>query len=141
MSWLKKNYVLVPIDFSEASFAALAPALEFVQDASHLHVIHVLPPLSVVDPGRIWQTVTPESRQHHAESLLKDKLSELGYAGVQVKVLIGIPSHEIVDYAKDNAVELIVMPTHGYTGVKRVLMGSVADQVVRLSPCPVLLLP
>jgi nucleotide-binding universal stress UspA family protein len=141
MSWLKKNHVLVPIDFSEASFAALAPALEFVQDASHLHVIHVLPPLSVVDPGMIWQSVTPESRQHHAESLLKDKLSEVGYTGIQVKVSIGIPSHEIVDYAKGNGIELIVMPTHGYTGVKRVLMGSVADQVVRLSPCPVLLLP
>jgi nucleotide-binding universal stress UspA family protein len=140
MSWLKKNNVLVPIDFSDVSFTALAPALEFVEDMSHLHVIHVLLPLSVVDPGAIWQTVTPESRQHHAESVLKDKLNQLGYSNLSIKVSIGVPSHEIVDYAQENKIELIVMPTHGSTGVKRVLMGSVAEQVVRLSPCPVLLL-
>jgi nucleotide-binding universal stress UspA family protein len=140
MSWLKKNKVLVPIDFSDVSFTSLAPALEFVEDMSHLHIIHVLLPLSVVDPGAIWQTVTPESRQHHTESVLKDKLNQLGYSNLPIKVSIGTPSHEIVDYAKENNIELIVMPTHGSTGVKRVLMGSVAEQVVRLSHCPVLLL-
>ncbi|MEQ8960094.1 MAG: universal stress protein [Coleofasciculus sp. C2-GNP5-27] len=140
MSWLKKNNVLVPTDFSDISFTAMTPALEFVEDISHLHVIHVLLPLSAVDPGTIWKTVTSESRQNNAKSVLKNKLSEMGYAGVQHQVSIGTPSHEIVDYAKEKGIELIVMPTHGHTGVKRVLMGSVAEQVVRLSPCPVLLL-
>jgi len=51
MSWLRKNRVLVPIDFSEASFAALIPAREFVEDVSHLYVLHVLPHLHPAEPG------------------------------------------------------------------------------------------
>jgi len=140
MSWLQKNVVLVPIDFSDTSFTALKPAREFVADLSQLHVLHVLPQLHPAEPGVVWQSVSPESRQQHAEAALKTKLQERGYEGVQVRVAIGTPSHEIVDYAKDEGVELIVMPTHGYTGVKRVLIGSVAEQVARLAHCPVLLL-
>ena len=140
MSWLQKKAVLVPTDFSDLSFRALEPAREFVKDISQVHVLHVLPQLHPAEPGMVWKGITPESRRQHAEAALKAKLQEWGYEGVQVQIAIGAPSHEIVDYAKDGGIELIVMPTHGYTGVKRVLMGSVAGQVARLAHCPVLLL-
>lgn len=140
MSWLNKKAVLVPIDFSELSFDALGPALEFVEDISRLHIIHILPRLHPAEPGLMWQSVTNESRQEYGEVALKTQLEKRGFTGAKVKVLIGTPSHEIVDYAKAENIELIVMPTHGYTGVKRVLMGSVAEQVARLAECAVLLL-
>ncbi|CDM98112.1 MULTISPECIES: universal stress protein [Limnospira] len=140
MSWFNKNAVLVPIDFSELSFAALSPAREFVPHISQLHVIHILPKLHPAEPGSMWQSVSPQSRQQHAEDALNNELIKRGFDGAKVTVLIGTPSHEIVDYAKAKNIELIVMPTHGYTGVKRVLMGSVAEQVARLAECAVLLL-
>ncbi|MEB3884776.1 universal stress protein [Lyngbya sp. CCY1209] len=140
MNWLQKTAVLVPTDFSDLSFGALEPAREFVKDISQVHVLHVLPKLHPAEPGMVWKAVSSESRRQHAEAALKTQLQERGYEGVQIQIAIGTPSHEIVDYAKDKGIELIVMPTHGYTGVKRVLIGSVAGQVARLAHCPVLLL-
>lgn len=140
MSWLNKDYVLVPIDFSEVSFAALATASEFVNDISHLHVIHVLPELHPADPAVIYNAVTDESRKQHAGQVLQQKLRELGYEKAEVFVAIGDPSREIANYAKTNQADLLVMPSHGRTGLKHFLLGSVAERVVRLSACPVLVL-
>ncbi len=141
MSWLQKQSVLVPTDFSEASLAVLPTAREFIAQESQLHIVHVLPAkLHPAEPGAMWQTVTEDSRRQHAAAALKAKLQAQGYGDAQVRILFGTPSHEIADYAQQQAIELIVMPTHGYTGIKRVLMGSVAEQVARLAPCPVLLL-
>lgn len=140
MIWLKKNFVVVPTDFSEESYAALAPALEFVENPNSLHVIHILPPLHPADPAAMWQTVNDQSREQHVQSFLQSKLSELGYEGIQVGMAVGDPSTEIVDYAKKNNADLIVMPSHGRTGVSHFLQGSVAERVVRLSHCPVLVM-
>ena len=140
MSWIKKNFVIVPTDFSDESYAALTPALEFVEDASSLHVIHVLPPLHPADPAAMWQTVDDQSREQHVQDFLKNKLGELGHDGVQISVAVGDPSAEIVNYASKNHADLIVMPSHGRTGVNLFLQGSVAERVVRLSECPVLVI-
>lgn len=140
MSWLKKNNVLVPIDFSDVSFSALAPALEFLNDPSHLHVIHVLPTLYAYDPVVVQYLGNDEDRKQQTTKLLEEKLDALGYKNVQTVVEVGDPSAKIVDYAKNQKLDLIVMPSHGRTGIGRYLLGSVAERVVRLAPCPVLIL-
>jgi nucleotide-binding universal stress UspA family protein len=140
MSWLRKNCVVVPIDFSSESFAALSPALEFVEDASHIHVIHVLTRLPAAEPGIIWNTVDERTRKYHAVFALHEQLDEPQYEGIHIEVLLGDPSSEILDYAKAVEAELIVMPSRGRTGVQRFLLGSVAERVVRFSHCPVLVL-
>ncbi len=140
MSWLKKKSVLVPIDFSELSYEAIAPAREYVEDESALKLIHVLTPLHPADPAAMWNTLDNEQRKQKVKSFLGSKLGEMGYKEIQIEVAIGDPSTHIVDYAKEIEADLIVMPSHGHKGVSRFLLGSVAERVVRLSPCPVLVL-
>ncbi len=73
-----------------------------------------------------------EAAKHEAEAA--------GVRRVEVKVLTGTPWHEIVEMARrDVAIDLIVLGTHGHTGLKHVLLGSVAERVVRHAPCPVLI--
>lgn len=140
MSWLKKKSVLIPIDFSELSYQAIAPAREYVEDVSSLKLIHVLTPLHPADPAAMWDTLNDEQRKQKVKDFLEQKLGEMGYQGVQIEVKIGDPSTEIVDYAQEIEADLIVMPSHGRKGVSRFLLGSVAERVVRLSHCPVLIL-
>jgi len=140
MPWLPKNNVVVPIDFSDNSLDAVDTALELVAAAPQVHVIHVLPMLTVADPGVVWEPVDDESRRSHAEDALRQRLADEQYRGVKVEVTIGDPGHEIADYAQQQDAELIVMPSHGRTGIRRLLIGSVAERVVRLAHCPVLVL-
>lgn len=140
MSWLPKQSVVVPIDFSDESMAAVDTALEIVDQPSSLHVIHVLPALAATEPGIIWDTIDDNSRRNHALQALNERFSGAKYQGVNISVAFGDPGHQISDFAENCHAELIVLPSHGRTGIKRVLLGSTAERVVRLSHCPVLVL-
>jgi nucleotide-binding universal stress UspA family protein len=140
MSWLPRKTVVVPIDFSENSFAALKTALELVDDPAHLHVLHVLPILEPADPGVIWATIDDQSRGQHAHEALTKELARRGCSNVHMIVRFGDPGHEIADYSQEVDAGLIVLASRGRTGLTRLLIGSVADRVVRLAHCPVLVL-
>ena len=140
MSWLPKKKIIVPVDFSEESFEAIDTALLLVDDSSHVMVAHVLQELSPAEPGEMWRTVDHETRTRHAAQALRDRLSAEKYKEVRVDVLFGDPGHEIADLAEREQAELIVLPSHGRTGLKRLLIGSVAERIVRLAHCPVLVL-
>lgn len=140
MAWLPKDKVVVPVDFSDGSFAAVDTALELVADASHLYAIYVLPVLEPADPGVIWNTVDDGSRARHAELALREKLTGPKWQDLHVKIAFGDPGHEITDYAQELAADLIALPSQGRRGISRLLLGSVAERVVRLAHCPVLVL-
>ena len=140
MSGLQANKIVVPIDFSDDSIAAVDCALEIADDASKVHVFHVLPELNAAEPGVVWQTIDNESRKKHATEAVRERLSEAKYGGVNVEIEIGDPGHRVADHAQSIEADLIVIPSHGRTGIKRFLIGSVAERVVRLSHCPVLVL-
>jgi nucleotide-binding universal stress UspA family protein len=140
MAWLPKDKIVVPIDFSDTSLAALGAAIDLVADASHLHVIHVLAVLEPAEPGVIWNTVDDKSRAHHAELAVREKMSDPTWKSLHVKIAFGDPGHEIADYAQALKADLIVIPSHGRRGLSRLLLGSVAERVVRLAHCPVLVL-
>ena len=140
MSWLPRATVVVPIDFSEDSFAALSTASELVTDPTHLHVIHVLPELEPADPGVIWHTIDDEGRTKHAAEALQKELHARGVRAGQSVIRIGDPGHEIAEYAEEVSAGLVALSSHGRTGLRRLLLGSVADRVVRLARCPVLVL-
>jgi len=140
MSWLPKKTVVVPFDFSDNSATAVDTALEMIESPANLHVIHVLPELLVGEPGVVWGTIDDESRQDHALEAMHKLLAAKKYAGIQFRATVGNAGHEIVEYANSVGAELIVMPSHGRTGLARLLIGSVADRVVRLAHCPVLVL-
>jgi len=138
--WLPKTHVVVPVDFSDESMKAVDTALELVESPSRVHVIHVLPILAATEPGVIWDTVDDDSRQDHAEEALRRRLADEHYAGIDIVISIGNPGQEIAAFAESTQAELIVMPSHGRTGFSRLLIGSVAERVVRLAHCPVLVL-
>ncbi len=140
MPWLPKKTVVVPIDFSDESFTALDTALELVADASHVRIVHVLPYMEVTDPGVIWEAIDDDSRRTHAEDALKERLADAKYKGIQIQIGFGDPGREVADHAESSKAELIVLSSHGRTGLSRLLIGSVAERIVRLAHCPVLVL-
>jgi len=138
--------ILVATDFSDASTAALAYGREMAQrfDAT-LHIVHVVDDLSSriatateapVDFGHL-QTDLESSADQRLEGLLTDQDRAACHAKV-VRLTSTMPARAIGNYAHDSEIDLIVMGTHGRAGVAHLLMGSVAERVVRSAPCPVL---
>lgn len=137
--------ILVPTDFSDASEAALnyGKAMAEAFGAS-LHLVHVMEDLLaqawaaevyVASMPQLREEIDKESRQRLA-SMLTDE--ERRRYRVETALLAGNPFVEIVRYAKAHNVDLIVMGTHGRGPIAHMLLGSVAEKVVRKSPCPVL---
>ncbi|MCE9556422.1 MAG: universal stress protein [Planctomycetes bacterium] len=140
MNWFAKKTVVVPIDFSEQSFAAAEVALDAVPESGGLHVLHVLPVLVPTDPVVGWGGPDDDTRREAVESTLRQRLSALKYRDAKIVVLFGDPGQEVAAYAAQVGAELIVLPSHGRTGLKHLLIGSVAERVCRLAHCPVLVL-
>ena len=140
MSWLPRQIVVVPIDFSDDSFRALDTARELVDNTLHLHVIYVLPVLEPTEPGVIWHTIDDNSRSEHAEAALKKALAKRGHEQIRLVTRFGDPGHEVADYARQSGADLIVMSSHGRAGLRGLLIGSVAERILRLAHCPVLVL-
>ncbi|MBL8854304.1 MAG: universal stress protein [Planctomycetaceae bacterium] len=141
MNLLSGKPVIVPWDFSDMSQEALSKALGLAKDPDLIHVVHVtqLPP--VMEPGVVWGSLDEGSIIKHCEDSFQTVLaSRTEWTGVHFKVLVGDPGLSITDYAKDHGAELIVISSHGHTGLSRLLLGSVAERVVRLAHCPVLVL-
>ncbi len=140
MSWIPKKNVVVPCDFSEDSLAALDVGLQLVAAPSDVHVLHVLPQLSPLEPGELWETIDDQSRVEHATQMIRDRLADPKYQDMRVEVRFGDPGRTIARYAQEINADLIVMPSHGRTGLAHMLIGSVAERVVRLAHCGVLVL-
>lgn len=140
MSGLTADKVLVPIDFSDESLAAIDDAIRIAGEARKVHVVHVLPELNISEAGVVWQTVDNEHRVEHARQALRERLPDARYSELQMHVEIGDPGHRIAECAQELEVDLIVTPSHGRRGISRMLIGSVAERVVRLAHCPVLVL-
>jgi nucleotide-binding universal stress UspA family protein len=140
MKLFATNRILVPIDFSEESFQAQKLTLEYLQEPTHLYVLHVLFPLNPGDPGVMWDKLSDKTRISHVKQLFREKFNQPEYQGINFEVTVGDPGSEIIDFAEKNQIDLIVIPSHGRTGIGRFFLGSVAEKVVRYAHCPVLVL-
>jgi len=138
------RHILAPTDFSDYSKKALSDALELAQTfgakLSLLHVIEPPPyPIEGFAPSAVGADLLGDlERQASAE--LAQVLPDAQEATIEVTraVAIGAPSQTIVETAEAEHVDLIGMATHGRTGLSHLLIGSVAERVVRTAPCPVL---
>ncbi|TWT64970.1 universal stress protein [Allorhodopirellula solitaria] len=141
MSLFTGKALVVPWDFSEMSQASLQKAIDCVDDPSLIRVVHVatLPPAG--EPGVLWGTVTEDSiAEHCQESFAKYCQGKPGYDRVTFTTLFGDPGSQITEYAENENAELIIISSHGHTGLAHLFIGSVAERVVRLAHCPVLVL-
>lgn len=140
MAWLPKHLIVVPLDFSEPSFAAIDVALEMAGSAAQIHLVHVLPDLVPLDPAETGgETIDEQTRIDKAKTTFARRLKG-PLAEMPLTVLIGNPGHQIAELASQLQADLIVIPSHGRTGLARMLLGSVAERVVRIAHCPVLVL-
>lgn len=130
--------IVVPSDFSSLSKQALDAVLDTVNDPGQVHVIHVLANLTAIEPGVVWEQIDDEARRQAANEALDEHYADNRYAGINKSVTFGDAGHGIVDYAKDNDADMIVIASHGRQGVQRFFVGSVAERVVRFAECPVL---
>lgn len=134
--------ILVPLDFSVPSKNALRYALPLAgRFNATLCLLHVLEPSSFVNDLRnsplVVSDATVANRLHHKLVMLaRQEVDPLIHVVPQVRV--GKAFQEIVTAAKQLNADLIVIATHGHTGLKRVMLGSTAERVVRHAPCPVL---
>jgi nucleotide-binding universal stress UspA family protein len=139
MSLQSRKSVLVPIDFSDASLEALKEALSLVDSPSHVHAIHVLSDLKS-EAAFIREALGMDEREERAGALLSTTLADAGAEAVEPIIRAGSAGEEISKVARELGCDLIVMPTHGREGVSRLLLGSVAERVLRLAHCPVLVI-
>jgi nucleotide-binding universal stress UspA family protein len=139
MNWPPES-IVVPVDFSDLSKEALDTALEMTGSAAKVKVIHVLPRIEPVEPVIFLEGANDELRAQHARQSLKEWLKGRKYRGLTFEVTVGNPGHDIAEYAEKIGADMIVMPSHGRSGVARLLIGSVAERTVRLAHCPVLVL-
>ncbi len=135
--------ILCPTDFSEGSREALRLAIQLSKEhASELVLVHAWEPPYLFGPELAAMPDLIESLRRDAEEgLAKWKLEaeQLGERSVSVMLLMGSPWVMITEAAKqDRAIDLIVIGTHGRTGLGRFLIGSVAEKIVRRAPCSVL---
>jgi universal stress protein A len=136
--------ILAPTDFSELSEQGLKSALELAETfGAKLLLLHVVepPPYPVegIVPSHLGATLL-DDLERQASNELAQVLSATQASKVEVarRVAVGIPYRKIVEVAEEEHSDLIVMTTHGRTGLSHLVMGSVAEKIVRTAPCPVL---
>jgi nucleotide-binding universal stress UspA family protein len=142
MEMIKK--ILVPIDFSNYSKKALQYTVNFAKKFdAEIVLVYVIEPMIYPADLSMGQMVIPQSEMNLSEKSDKELVqlakSEIGDK-LKYKVLVktGKPFMEIISTAKEVDSDLIIMATHGHTGVEHLLFGSTAEKVVRKAPCPVL---
>src|SRR5262245_23503684 len=129
--------VLHPTDFSERSQAAFRLACGVARDHNApLLVLHVIPPAVVYGEGIVAVPTPGYTEEMRAK--LHEVLSHEPNVVLEHKLVEGDPAAEILRVAREAVCDLIVLGTHGWTGLRRLLMGSVAEEVVRKAHCPVL---
>jgi nucleotide-binding universal stress UspA family protein len=137
--------ILVPTDFSKFSANALTYGTAFAEKfGAELYLLHVVQDLALFIPEAVLVVppVLPPVEQFltAARAALDRVIAGLNLPGVTVHPAVseGTPFDEIIRFAREKDIDLIVMGTHGHTGLAHILMGSVAEKVVRKAPCPVL---
>jgi nucleotide-binding universal stress UspA family protein len=137
--------ILAPTDFSPHSEEAVRYACALSERlGAKLHLLHILSEIIPAGPDPLLMPVMPPQFYQENEARAKETLQTLlkpewgRPAGLVTAVRWGSPVDVIVDYSREQSIHLIVIATHGRTGLSHVFLGSVAERIVREAPCPVL---
>ena len=133
---MRLKRILVPIDFSSHSMNALRYARELAQQfGAQLLLLHVIEPLQFITVADVY-----DEQRRLSDAALAHLGEDLTRQGVKAQLVVeaGVPSHVIAATGERSGVDLIVIGTHGRTGLAHVVIGSVAERVVRTATCPVL---
>ena len=137
--------IICPTDFSEPSYEALKTAVEMADHFSaELVVVHVVTPIPFIpihdDPSSfnlpVYEKEMETSAQKSLAQVFKEKIPKS--LNCRTLVMQGDPAPQVVRLADDEAADIIVIATHGLTGWRKFMFGSVTEKVIRLANCPVL---
>jgi nucleotide-binding universal stress UspA family protein len=140
------NEILCAVDFSEPSRVAMLEACDLARrNAARLTLVHVFDPPAgavaatdvIAPPAPRFLEMLTEELERKLETWRAEAEKQVGSA-VDAKVLPGLPAAEVARLAQEGRFDVVVVATHGRRGVKSVLLGSVAERIVRNAPCSVL---
>jgi nucleotide-binding universal stress UspA family protein len=135
---MAQKTILFPTDFSTASDAALVHAESLARQMNaRLLIVHVEEPPLAYGGGELYYGL-PEPNSERILKMLEDVKPSDPSVPYTHRLTMGDPAGEVVRMATDENAEMIILGTHGRTGMTRLLMGSVAEAIVRRAPCPVL---
>lgn len=142
---IKIEKILFPTDFSDCARHAMGYALAFAEEyKAKLFILHVVPDFHIIPPdmkglssslSKLYREMERDANERIKKLVPKRFLEKVEIENIVVR---GVPFLEIIKKAKKHEVDLIVISTHGWTGLKQAIFGSTAEKVVRKSPCPVL---
>ena len=142
--------ILAPIDFSEHSMDAMRSAMELAKDVgAEVHLMHVIAPhhhfipLPLVTSGEESRELVREAAmiEQAEQELARIKKDDFGDSNKVVTfAVVGHPVQKLADYAKEQAIDLIVMATHGRSSIEHMLLGGTTEKLVRSAPCSVLVI-
>lgn len=138
---IKLKKILVPIDFSKFSAKALRYAEELAEKFhAEIHLLHAFETVPIMNGEGVYfpPDVAAQEEEAARKQLDEQKVNVPDSVPVVRKLNHGHPFVEVVRYAKENEIDLIIMGTHGRGAIAHMLLGSVAEKVVRKAPCPVL---
>ena len=130
--------ILFPTDFSVANLSALDTAVSLARDRGGMLIVAYCQEEPLAYGGGEFAYGVPVPDDAELEAMLDELVAKVVGVACQKRLLRGVPWRSIVGLAEKEGAEMIVMGTHGRTGLTRLLMGSVAEAVVRHAPCPVL---
>lgn len=134
---MQAKKILFPTDFSTLSDAALKYATTLAKDmGAKLVIVHIEEPPAAYGAGEMYYGI-PDPDTAALRKMLEAVKPTDASVPYEHRLVTGEPGMEIVELAQEENADLIVMGTHGRTGLGRLLMGSVAESVVRRAPCPV----
>ncbi len=135
---MQADKILFPTDFSHCSDAALPLATSLARDAgAKLLIVHAEEPPMAYGGGEMYYGM-PDPVREDLQSMLQRVVPLDPKIPYEHHLIVGDPASAIAELAKSEGVDLIVMGTHGRTGLRRLVMGSVAEAIIRRAPCPVL---
>lgn len=141
---MKVERILFPTDFSEGSFHALPYAADFAKTYNaKLYILHIVYDVTQATASHVPHVSADELYKEMNEWAMKEIdsccIEEIrGLPDVEKAVVKGIPYEEIIKFAADSEIDMIVMGTYGRKGFERFIFGSTVEKVVRKAPCPVL---
>ncbi len=142
--------ILAPTDFSEPAQIGLETAKDLARsDKAECILVHVVAPVRAIPPSGpaahsgFELSAVMQDLEDAANSSLDEMVAQLASEGIKARSLVvqGTPAEEIASAAEQENADVIVIATHGWTGWRRFVFGSVAEKVVRLARCPVLTIP
>lgn len=135
---MKMKTIIFPTDFSHTGDAALQLATSLARDSgARLLIVHVEEPPIAYGGGEMYYGL-PEPDPEQLKTMLANVRPSDPAVPYEHRLVTGEPAHALTELAEEENADLIVLGTHGRTGLFRLLMGSVAEAVVRRAPCPVL---